>query len=114
MRHVLLDAARGKNRHKRKGIKVTLTESNKVPDGGGHDLLVPAPELTNNAEFLPDIFSYLSHGAYPIDTARPLPIDTYIAIEPKQVDYLKIALYGVVSGVLFLSGGGLLLRRRRR
>ena len=39
MRHVLLDAARGKNRHKRKGVKVTLTESNKAPDGGGHDLL---------------------------------------------------------------------------
>lgn len=77
-------------------------------------LNLPAPELTNNAEFLRDMFGYLSHGEYPIDTARPRPIDTHIAIQPRQVDYLKILLYGAIPAALLLSGGGLLLRRRRR
>lgn len=39
MRHVLLDAARGKNRHKRRGINVTLTPSPEGGDVASHDLL---------------------------------------------------------------------------
>ena len=39
MRHVLLDAARRRNRQKRKGVNVTLTLSGDVLDGEGVDLL---------------------------------------------------------------------------
>ena len=75
---------------------------------------LPEPDDTHNEAFVLDIFGYLSHAEYPIDTTRPLPLDTHIAIDLKQVDYLKILLYGVIPAALLLSGGSLLLRRRRR
>ena len=77
-------------------------------------LSLPEPDDTHNETFVLDIFGYLSHGEYPIDTTRPLPLDTHIAIDLKQVDYLKVLLYGAIPAVLLLSGGSLLLRRRRR
>ena len=77
-------------------------------------LSLPEPDNTYNEEFVLDIFGYLSHGDYPIDTTRPLPLDTHIAIDLKQVDYLKILLYGAIPAALLLSGGSLLLQRRRR
>lgn len=39
MRHVLLDAARSRNRHKRNGAIVTLTQSKEHFDGAGHEML---------------------------------------------------------------------------
>lgn len=58
-------------------------------------------------------FRWLSHGAYPIDTSRPVPIDRTMHLELRQVDYVKIVLYGVIPGALFLSGAGLIASRRR-
>lgn len=74
----------------------------------------PGKSKSNNEAFLHQLFSYLSHEEYPIDTLRPPPLDTRIAIDLKQVDYLKLVLHGVIPGALLLGGGGLLLHRRRR
>ena len=74
----------------------------------------PRSSERNNQTFLHQLFSYLSHGEYGIDTLRPPPLDTSIAIGLRQVDYLKLVLYGVVPGILLLVGGGLLFRRRSR
>lgn len=58
--------------------------------------------------------SWLSPGEYPIDVSRPAAIDNRLDLELHQVDYFKIALYGVVPGAVFFAGAGLLAYRRRR
>ncbi|MEO1038651.1 MAG: Gldg family protein [Pseudomonadota bacterium] len=75
---------------------------------------IPDPPRRNNPELVRDIFRYLSDGAYPIDTSRPLSLDKTIALELDDVDGLRLVLFGLLPGLLLLAGGGTLLRRRRR
>lgn len=71
------------------------------------------PSRRNNPEFVNDLFGYLSGGAYPIDTTRPVPLDTSISITLKDMDALRIGLLGVLPGLLVIAGAWLLLVRRR-
>lgn len=67
----------------------------------------------NNHHLLSRSFRLFSDGEYPLDTFRGYPIDNHIALELHQVDYFKIALYGVLPTTIFLMGAGLLAYRRR-
>ena len=70
-------------------------------------------ERRNNSAFVYDLFSYLSGGAYPIDTRRPEHSDTSISIELKDTDGLRILLFGVLPGLLLLCGAWTVISRRQ-
>ena len=71
------------------------------------------PFWNNNHHLFARSFRFFSDGEYPLETFRGYPIDNHIALELHQVDYFKIALYGVLPTTIFLMGAGLLAYRRR-
>ena len=68
---------------------------------------------TNNFEFVLDMLGWLGNGDYPVDVSRPPHIDDDIDLNIEDVFWVKLMLYGIVPGALFLWGGSLLIRRRR-
>lgn len=64
--------------------------------------------------FLEGVMRWMSNGAYPVDTTRPAPIDTKTALDLRDVDRVKIVLFGVIPLVVFCCGDGLFIHRRRR
>lgn len=73
--------------------------------------------LSNNPMnyfFSTGVFSYLTGGKYPIDSSRPDPLDNRITITVKEIKRLSILYIWVIPGILFLSGGVLLIRRKRK
>jgi len=77
-------------------------------------LRLPVPQfVTLNTAFAHDLFYFLSGDVYPVDTSRPDPIDVTSSLSLRQVDYLGIALIGVIPTLLLALGGALILVRRR-
>lgn len=71
------------------------------------------PKDRNNSNFVNDVFRFLADGQYPIDTSRPAPLDTEINLDLRQLDVLRVALLGVVPGLVLLWGTWILISRRR-
>lgn len=72
------------------------------------------PQNKNNPAFVNDVFRFLADGEYPIDTTRPAPLDTEIRLDLRQLDGVRIALLGIIPGLLLIWSGWILLSRRRR
>ena len=69
-------------------------------------------------EMMSDSFRFLSHDRYPVSLDRAPAGVTYVTdnrinLRLDQVDYLKMALYGVLPGTLLLLCFAFLLYRRR-
>ncbi|HSC38540.1 MAG TPA: hypothetical protein VLD19_11725, partial [Chitinophagaceae bacterium] len=67
-----------------------------------------------NFAFSTGLFSWLSYGAYPIDSSRPGESDTKANITKDQVKVLRFAVLYVVPALLLLFGSILLIRRKRK
>jgi ABC-2 type transport system permease protein len=67
-----------------------------------------------NFPYSTGLFSWLSYGAYPIDSSRPGYPDTKMLITKDQVKVLRIVLLYGVSALLLLMGSILLIRRKRK
>lgn len=63
------------------------------------------------------MFHWLSNNQYPVDVNKPFGNDNHLNLSSKKgytVSMLKIVYMGVASMVLFIIGGYILLKRRRR
>lgn len=67
-----------------------------------------------NAEFTLKMFKWLSDSEYPIDASRPEPIDNKIKVSKEGIGWIKTALVGLFPVCLGLSGGFIMIRRRRK
>jgi len=68
----------------------------------------------NGITFLPDIYKWLSHGAYPIEIGSSIPTDHRLIITTDEIISLKYLFYVVFPGLILLFGFSLLYRRKRR
>lgn len=67
-----------------------------------------------NAPFSRLMMHWLTDNAVPVDTTRPPATDNRVGIQIHQVDYVRIALFGVFPLILTALGSGLLLSRQRQ
>lgn len=69
---------------------------------------------TCNFDFGTAIFSWFTHGEFPIDTSRPPSQDKRLSITDSGLTFLKVMLMGVLPGLLLAFGSVLLIRRKRK
>lgn len=69
---------------------------------------------TVNPEFTLKIFKWFSNGEYPVEITRPDPIDNKIKITERGVGWMKILLIGILPLCIGLSGGLILISRKRK
>ncbi|SHN07440.1 Gldg family protein [Chitinophaga sp. CF418] len=69
---------------------------------------------TVNFSFNTALFSWLSYGAFPIDTYRPEAKDTRVSVSTDTVDVLRILYIWVLPGILVAFAAILLIRRKRK
>lgn len=67
-----------------------------------------------NAEFTLKVFKWLSDSEYPIDASRPEPTDNKIKVSKDGIGWIKMALVGLFPAGLLLTGGVIMVRRRRQ
>lgn len=67
-----------------------------------------------NTPFSRLVMHWLTDNAVPVDTERPPATDNQVGIRIHQVDYVRIALFGVFPLILAALGSSLLLSRQRR
>ena len=80
---------------------------------GNSELRRYAPRVAN-FEFNTALFSWLSYGAYPIDTYRPPGKDNRVTVTPDDMDYLRILYQWVFPGLVLIAAAILLIRRKRK
>lgn len=71
------------------------------------------PEVQNFA-FASGLFRWFTGGAYPLDTRRPDTYDNRVVVAPDNLIWLKVAIIGVLPGLLVMIGSALLIIRRKR
>lgn len=59
-------------------------------------------------------FYYLTEGRYPVQRTRRATVDVTLNIERGGIDLLRWLLVGVLPLGILLTGGGILMHRRRR
>ncbi|HTI89367.1 MAG TPA: Gldg family protein [Puia sp.] len=69
---------------------------------------------TCNFDFGTAIFSWFTHGEFPIDTSRPPSPDKRLNLTDSGLTFLKVMLMGVLPGLLLVFGSILLIRRKRK
>ena len=69
---------------------------------------------TCNFDFGTAIFSWFTHGEFPIDTSRPPSQDKRLNLTDSGLTFLKVMLMGVLPGLLLVFGSILLVRRKRK
>jgi len=69
---------------------------------------------TLNTVFAMSIFRWFSYGEFPIDASRPPSKDNTVTLTKAAVKPIQILFYGVIPGILFLTGLTLLIRRKRK
>jgi ABC-2 type transport system permease protein len=69
---------------------------------------------TCNFDFGTAIFSWFTHGEFPIDTSRPPSQDKRLNLTDSGLTFLKVMLMGVLPGLLLVFGSILLIRRKRK
>jgi ABC-2 type transport system permease protein len=74
------------------------------------DVLGPAA----NYGFAYDIFQWFSYGVYPIALPRPNGADNKLLMTEGGLIWFKIIFFGVIPGLLLLSGTVLLITRNRK
>ena len=67
-----------------------------------------------NGIFIPSIYRWLSHGAYPVDIGFIAASDHKLIITTDEILLLKYVFYAVFPGLILLFGFSLLYRRKRR
>ena len=60
------------------------------------------------------IFSWFSHGEFPIETTRPPAKDKRLNLTDGGFTFLKVLLLGILPGILLVMGMVLLIRRKRK
>ena len=69
---------------------------------------------TCNFDLSTAIFSWFSHGEFPIETTRPPSKDKRLNLTDGGLTFLKVLLLGILPGILLLMGTVLLIRRKRK
>ena len=69
---------------------------------------------TANFDFSTALFSWFSHGEFPIDTSRPLSKDKKITLTSSGMVILKWLLLAFLPGLLLIAGSIILIRRKRK
>lgn len=69
---------------------------------------------TANFVFNTSLFSWLSDGAFPIDTSRPPAKDNKVKVTVEEAEYLAILYEWVLPGLLLAFAAILLIRRKRK
>jgi ABC-2 type transport system permease protein len=69
---------------------------------------------TANFNFNTALFSWLSYGAFPIDTSRPDAKDKRVAVTTDGVDRLKLFYLWILPGIVIAFATILLIRRKRK
>jgi len=67
-----------------------------------------------NSYFAMRMFSWFTYGEFPIDVSRARPKDNTTTLTKASVKAIQILYYGVIPGVIFLTGLILLIRRKRK
>jgi len=60
------------------------------------------------------IFSWFSHGEFPIETTRPPSKDKRLNLTDGGLTFLRVLLLGILPGILLIMGAVLLIRRKRK
>jgi ABC-2 type transport system permease protein len=69
---------------------------------------------TCNFDLSTAIFSWFSHGEFPIETTRPPAKDKRLNLTDSGLTFLKVLLLGILPGILLAMGTVLLIRRKRK
>ncbi|SMC67727.1 Gldg family protein [Pedobacter africanus] len=69
---------------------------------------------TLNSAFAMSMFRWFSYGEFPVDASRPLSKDNSTTLTKESIMPLQVLCYGVLPGVLFLTGLIILIRRKRK
>jgi ABC-2 type transport system permease protein len=67
-----------------------------------------------NRDFAINLFSWFSGGKFPIDTARPAPIDNDILLKKSQIANLKLLFIGLIPLLIAVLGAYTLISRKRK
>lgn len=76
--------------------------------------LARANMRTANSSLAVNIFSWFAYGEFPIDVTRPEPKDNTIKLSKTRVKVIQVVYYGLIPGLMFLTGAILLIRRKRK
>nr|WP_199157056.1 Gldg family protein [Pedobacter sp. ASV2] len=76
--------------------------------------LARANMRTANSSIAVNIFSWFANGEFPINVSRPEPKDNTIKLNKVRVKVIQVVYYGLIPGLMFLSGTILLIRRKRK
>jgi ABC-2 type transport system permease protein len=69
---------------------------------------------TENLAFSLQLFRWMTYGKYPVNTTRPATPDRQYLIGQNDTIIYKIAILGVIPGLLIILASVLLIRRQRR
>jgi ABC-2 type transport system permease protein len=69
---------------------------------------------TANFDFSTAIFSWFTHGQFPIDGYRPPSLDKRLTLTDGGLSFLKILLLGILPGLVLLIAAITLIRRKRK
>jgi ABC-2 type transport system permease protein len=61
-----------------------------------------------------EICRWFSYGQFPVDTYRPMGKDNYLLITTKEMVAFRVLFFGLIPGIIFVSGISVLVTRRRR
>ena len=67
-----------------------------------------------NFTFVTELFSWFSHGEFPIDTTREEPKDNKVLLSSTQLAWLRWTVLGILPGLIALSISWMLIARKRR
>lgn len=67
----------------------------------------------SNYTLISGVFRWMSYGQFPIDTTHPDPIDNNIRQGKPARMWNKVAMMGIIPGVLLLAGLLLIIKRQR-
>lgn len=67
-----------------------------------------------NAEFAINVFKWFTNGEFPVDTKRPASIDNKILVNAAVLKNIKYTWTGLLPILIALTGGYLLIRRKRK
>jgi ABC-2 type transport system permease protein len=69
---------------------------------------------TENLAFSLQLFRWMTYGKYPVNTSRPTSPDRQYLIGQNDTIVYKIAILGIIPGLLIILASVLLIRRQRR
>lgn len=69
---------------------------------------------TINTVFTTKLFKWFANGEFPVDTERPASIDNKILVDAGTIKAIKYTWTGIFPVLIGLSGGFLLIRRKRK